>query len=60
MPAASVFDYYIANGTAINFTSIPKVQGKSTIMDVVLSPSNNPYGQRREGFLGGGFWVELF
>lgn len=44
MPAASVFDYYIANGTAINFTSIPKVQGKRTIMDVVLSPDNNPYG----------------
>ena len=44
VPMASVFDYYIANGTAINFTSIPKVQGKRTIIDVVLSPGNNPYG----------------
>lgn len=44
VPTASVFDYYIANGTAISFSAIPKVQGKRTIIDVVLSPGNNPYG----------------
>ena len=40
MPAASVFDYYLANGTPIDIYSIP---GK-TIEKVVLSPGNNPYG----------------
>ena len=44
VPATSVFDYYIANGTAISITDIPWVGGKRTIRDVVLSPSNNPYG----------------
>jgi hypothetical protein len=44
LPTASVFDYYIATGTYINFTAIPKIQGKRTIADVVLSPANNHYG----------------
>lgn len=44
LPTASVFDYYITNGTAINISDIPKIQGKRTIADVVLSPGNNPYG----------------
>ena len=39
MPSASVFDYYIANGTVINFDS---TGGK--IEDTVLSPRRNPYG----------------
>lgn len=44
VPTASVFDYYIANGTTISFSDLPKVSGKRTIADVVLSPGNNPYG----------------
>jgi hypothetical protein len=44
MPDATVFDYYIANGTSITYASIPKSQGKTTLEKVVLSPAVNPYG----------------
>ncbi len=40
MPDSTVFDYYIANGTAIPYSSIPGGQMEK----VVLSPTNNPYG----------------
>jgi hypothetical protein len=44
VPTASVFDHYIANGTAISLSSLPKVGGKYSITDTVLSPANNPFG----------------
>ncbi len=44
MPDATVFDYYTTNGTTINYASIPKVSGKTTIEKCVLSPSINNYG----------------
>lgn len=37
---ATVFDWYTANGTTINFASLPS--GK--IENTVLGPNNNPYG----------------
>ncbi len=40
MPDSTVFDYYVANGTAIPYSSIPSGQMEK----VVLSPTNNPYG----------------
>ena len=39
MPASTAFDYYIANGTPISYSSIPS----GIIQNVVLSPSSNPY-----------------
>jgi len=36
----TLFDYYIANGTAISISSVPG----DTIKKVVLSATNNPYG----------------
>jgi len=44
MPDATVFDYYIANGTPITYATIAKSQGKTTIEKAVLSPASNPYG----------------
>ncbi|MFH1108343.1 MAG: hypothetical protein V1790_03975 [Planctomycetota bacterium] len=44
MPDATVFDYYVANGTPIAIADIPKEGAKNTITGVVLSPTNNPYG----------------
>ena len=44
VPSASVFDYYIANGTNIPISSIPKAGPNRSIKKVVLSPANNPYG----------------
>lgn len=45
MPNTStVFDYYIAKGTAISVSSIPLVSGKRTIDKVLISPTSNPYG----------------
>jgi hypothetical protein len=40
MPAATVLDYYLANGTTINYSSIPGGQ----IDKVLISPASNPYG----------------
>jgi len=40
MPGGTVFDYYVTNGTPINYASIPG----GRIENVVLSPSSNPYG----------------
>jgi hypothetical protein len=39
MPASTVFDYYIANGTSISYSSI----SGGIIQNVVLSPASNPY-----------------
>jgi len=44
MPAATVFDYYLLNGTPITYASIPQSGGKTTIEKVVFSPNSNPYG----------------
>lgn len=40
LPDASVFDYYIANGTTIPFSALPG----SSIKQCVLSPKSNPFG----------------
>ena len=40
MPVSSAFDYYIANGTAIDINDLPG----GVLEKVVLSPGNNPYG----------------
>jgi hypothetical protein len=40
VPDTSVFDYYLENGTVIDFFSIPS----KTIEKVVVSPASNPYG----------------
>lgn len=41
---STVFDFYIANGTAIDINAMPKAGGKRVIDDVVISPASNPYG----------------
>lgn len=48
MPAASVFDSYVAEGSAISLAAIPSVGGKKTIQNVVISPKVNPYGSTNE------------
>ncbi len=40
MPDSTVFDYYLTNGTTIDFVSIPS----GTIFRALLSPASNPYG----------------
>ena len=41
---ATVFDYYIANGTTILISDLPDVAGVRAIQFQVLSPAVNPYG----------------
>ena len=43
-PGSTVFDYYLANGTPINYSSLVKAGPTRALRDVVLSPSSNPYG----------------
>lgn len=45
-PASTAFDYYLANGTAINYGSLPSKSGGSgrVLQDVLLSPTSNPFG----------------
>ena len=43
MPRANVFDYYIANGTPIAWTSL----ASGTMSGALLSPSSNPYGTEK-------------
>ena len=43
---ATVFDHYTAEGTPILISTIPLAGGFRTIENVVISPSNNPYGTR--------------
>ncbi|MFQ5730801.1 MAG: hypothetical protein ACE5KM_02480 [Planctomycetaceae bacterium] len=44
MPDASVFDPYIAKGTAVSYASLPAELTYRKLEDVVLSPASNPYG----------------
>jgi Tfp pilus assembly protein PilX len=44
LPDASVFDYYLSNGTQMLATDLPKVGPNHSISDAVLSPNSNPYG----------------
>lgn len=46
MPAATVFDYYISNGTTIPFSSLAGAAGPNArkLENLFLSPSENPYG----------------
>ncbi|MBM4075974.1 MAG: hypothetical protein FJ267_10055 [Planctomycetes bacterium] len=44
MPSDTVFDYYLANGTWIDISAIPKSIGTATIQKQVLSPTLNPFG----------------
>jgi hypothetical protein len=44
MPATNAFDYYIANGTAIAYSSLPKSGANGLLQGVVLSPAQNPFG----------------
>jgi len=48
MPAATVFDSYVAEGSAISLAAIPSVGGKKTIQNVVISSKVNPYGATNE------------
>lgn len=43
MPDATVFDFYLNNGTVIPFAKIPTNSGITTIENVVISPASNPY-----------------
>ncbi|HYE20629.1 MAG TPA: hypothetical protein VEA69_19430 [Tepidisphaeraceae bacterium] len=42
--ASSVFGHYVANGTAIPYTSFPAITTGRGINGTVLSPTNNPFG----------------
>ena len=44
LPAATVFDHYLANGTQISYGSLPVPATYALIEDVVLSPTQNPFG----------------
>lgn len=44
MPTSDVFDYYKANGTWIDITSLPETSGSRRIEGQVLSPASNPFG----------------
>ncbi len=41
MPDSTVFDYYLANGTTIDYASLPS---SKDIAEELLSPDSNPYG----------------
>ncbi len=43
MPGNTVFEYYLANGTWIDITSLPLVLAQRKISNQVLSPTINPY-----------------
>jgi hypothetical protein len=44
IPGASVFDYYVNNGTPIKIENLPSSGGRRMLEKVVLSPGDNPYG----------------
>jgi hypothetical protein len=44
LPSLTVFNYYLAAGTQMVISDIPKVGPNRAITDVVLSPHSNPYG----------------
>lgn len=41
MPTSAVFDYYVANGTPINYAALSPA---GTIERILLSPTSNPFG----------------
>ena len=44
LPQSSVFNYYVANGTAISMASMP-LSGSSRLIDrKLISPNSNPFG----------------
>lgn len=44
-PGSAAFDYYLANGTAIDYGSLPSISGSGrALQDVLLSPASNPFG----------------
>ena len=44
LPQSTVFNYYIANGTAISMTSMP-LSGSARLIDrKLISPNSNPFG----------------
>lgn len=47
MPGNTVFEYYRANGTWIEITSIPLISNVRTISRRVLAPALNPFGATR-------------
>lgn len=47
MPGNTVFDYYLANGTWIDITSIPSNFGTRQIYKRVITPALNPFGAVR-------------
>ena len=48
MPDSTVFDYYVATGTPVDYNDLP-VAG---IIDVVISPNSNPYGTHETNLQG--------
>jgi len=40
MPGSTVFDWYVSNGTPIDYADL----AGNGLIDIVLSPGNNPYG----------------
>lgn len=44
LPASTVFDFYVSNGTVIDLASLPKSGGIPAVQNILLSPTNNPYG----------------
>lgn len=44
MPESTVFDYYLANGSAIDINTLPVQGAFRDIIDAVISPDLNPYG----------------
>lgn len=44
MPSATVFDYYIANGTPILASSLDVWAGELSIEECLISPATNPFG----------------
>jgi len=48
----TVFDYYIAQGTAIAYAALPTASDGRSIKHVVLSPASNPFGDNRTNVQG--------
>lgn len=44
LPGSSAFDYYLDNGTWIDVTALPQVDGRRQISQCVLNATNNPFG----------------
>ncbi len=44
LPGENVFDYYVANGTVIDYTSLEVEGSARRIRSTLLSPQSNPFG----------------